>query len=259
MTDVGAARPTPSWRCGWPRRPGRGLRRRAPAARRAGRPPVAGDGRRRHGQPALPRRRARPGCGPTTPCCPRRASRIPRRFGGDRVWIIDPLDGTREFGEPGRVDWAVHVALWAGGPSSPAPVSLPALGPRVRHRPAAGPAAVRPGPAAPRHVAEPRAVRRRARRPRPRRRRRAARVGRRQGDVRRHRRADIYVHDGGMYQWDSAAPAAVALAAGLHVSRIDGSPLVYNAPRPVAARLPRLPAGAGRPRARRAVGLTMRS
>ncbi len=40
--------------------------------------------------------------------------------------------------------------------------------------------------------------------------------------------ADIYVHDGGMYQWDSAAPAAVALAAGLHASRLDGSPLVYN-------------------------------
>ena len=44
--------------------------------------------------------------------------------------------------------------------------------------------------------------------------------------------ADIYVHDGGMYQWDSAAPAAVALAAGFHASRLDGSPIIYNDPDP---------------------------
>jgi len=36
----------------------------------------------------------------------------PVRLGARRVWIVDPLDGTREFGEPGRTDWAVHVALW---------------------------------------------------------------------------------------------------------------------------------------------------
>ena len=59
--------------------------------------------------------------------------------------------------------------------------------------------------------------------------------------------ADIYVHDGGMYQWDSAAPAAVALAAGLHVSRIDGSPLVYNHRDPWLPGLPRVPTGVGAP------------
>ena len=67
---------------------------------------------------------------------------------------------------------------------------------------------------------------------------------------------DIYVHDGGMYQWDSAAPAAVALAAGLHASRIDGSPIVYNQPRPVAAGHDRLPPGVATARPGRTVGLT---
>lgn len=152
----------------------------------------------------------------------------PRRFTSDRVWIVDPLDGTNEFGERGRHDWAVHVALWAGGRLAAGAVSLPALDmvfasdpaptlppqqrdlPRVitsrtRNPPAAvivanalGADAVRLGSAGAKAM--------------------AVVVG----------EADIYVHDGGMYQWDSAAPAAVALAAGLHVSRIDGSPLVYN-------------------------------
>jgi 3'(2'), 5'-bisphosphate nucleotidase len=153
----------------------------------------------------------------------------PRRFTSDRVWIVDPLDGTNEFGERGRHDWAVHVALWAGGRLTAGAVSLPALDlvfatdpapvlppqqrdiPRVvtsrtRNPPAAvivanalGADAVRLGSAGAKAM--------------------AVVVG----------EADIYVHDGGMYQWDSAAPAAVALAAGLHVSRVDGSPLVYNA------------------------------
>ncbi len=152
----------------------------------------------------------------------------PRRFDADRVWIIDPLDGTREFGEPGRHDWAVHVALWdrdrlaAGAVSLPAvdmilatepPPELPATRrdrPRIitsRSRPpyaavivanALGCDAVRLGSAGAKAM--------------------AVVLG----------EADIYVHDGGMYQWDSAAPAAVAQAAGLHVSRIDGTPLVYN-------------------------------
>ena len=152
----------------------------------------------------------------------------PRRFKSDRVWIVDPLDGTNEFGEVGRHDWAVHVALWSHGGFAAGAVSLPALDlvfstdpapvlppqlreiPRLitsrnRNPPAAvivantlGCDAVRLGSAGAKAM--------------------AVVVG----------EADIYVHDGGMYQWDSAAPAAVAEAAGLHVSRIDGSPLVYN-------------------------------
>ena len=44
--------------------------------------------------------------------------------------------------------------------------------------------------------------------------------------------ADVYAHGGGQYEWDSAAPVGVAAAAGCHVSRLDGSPLVYNQPDP---------------------------
>ena len=151
-----------------------------------------------------------------------------RRFTADRVWIVDPLDGTNEFGEHGRHDWAVHVALWERGALSAGAVSLPVLDvvfatdpapvlqPTGRDRPrlvtsrtrnpysavvvanALGADAVRLGSAGAKAM--------------------AVVVG----------EADIYVHDGGMYQWDSAAPAAVAMAAGLHVSRIDGSPMVYN-------------------------------
>jgi 3'(2'), 5'-bisphosphate nucleotidase len=151
-----------------------------------------------------------------------------RRFHAERVWIVDPLDGTNEFGEHGRHDWAVHVALWERGALTAAAVSLPMLDlvfatdpppqlrPSGRDRPrlvtsrtrnpysavivanALGADAVRLGSAGAKAM--------------------AVVVG----------EADIYVHDGGMYQWDSAAPAAVAMAAGLHVSRIDGSPMVYN-------------------------------
>jgi 3'(2'), 5'-bisphosphate nucleotidase len=152
----------------------------------------------------------------------------PRRFRSDRVWIIDPLDGTREFGEPGRWDWAVHVALWASGRFVAGAVSLPALGATF---------STDPPPSIPAVQRErPRLVTSRTRAPY------AAAVVARALDAEAVRlgsagakamsvvngETDIYVHDGGMYQWDSAAPAAVALAAGLHVSRIDGSPLVYN-------------------------------
>ncbi len=152
----------------------------------------------------------------------------PRRFGGGRVWIIDPLDGTREFGELGRPDWAVHVALWAGSAFVAAAVSLPAVGAVF----ATEPAPVLP----PSDRTRPRLVTSRNRAPY------AAAVVAHALDAEPVRigsagakamsvvsgETDIYVHDGGMYQWDSAAPAAVALAAGLHASRIDGSPLVYN-------------------------------
>jgi 3'(2'), 5'-bisphosphate nucleotidase len=152
----------------------------------------------------------------------------PRRFRADRVWIIDPLDGTREFGEPGRWDWAVHVALWGAGHFLAGAVSLPALGTTFSTDP--------PPPIPDVQRERPRLVTSRTRAPY------AAAVVASALDAEPVRLGsagakamsvvtgdtDIYVHDGGMYQWDSAAPAAVALAAGLHVSRIDGSPLVYN-------------------------------
>jgi 3'(2'), 5'-bisphosphate nucleotidase len=152
----------------------------------------------------------------------------PRRFGADRVWIVDPLDGTSEFGEHGRYDWAVHIALWASDRLAAGAVSLPAMDLVFCTDPApVVPASDR---------ARPRLVTSRSRNPA------VAVVVANALDADAVRlgsagakamavvtgQADIYVHDGGMYQWDSAAPAAVALAAGLHVSRIDGSPMVFN-------------------------------
>ncbi len=157
----------------------------------------------------------------------------PRRLEAERVWIIDPLDGTREFSEPGRSDWAVQVALWERDAGvRAAAVALPAEG-RVL---ATAPAPVVPPPGARRR----RVVVSRTRPPAVA--RRVAEVldaelvtlgsaGAKTmavvvGDV------DAYVHAGGQYEWDSAAPTAVARAAGLHASRLDGSPLVYNRPDP---------------------------
>lgn len=156
----------------------------------------------------------------------------PRRFASDRVWIVDPLDGTSEFGERGRHDWAVHVALWDRDRLSAGAVSIPVLEMTF---------ATDPPPVLPPSSRErPRLVTSRTRNPY------VAVLVARALDVDAVRlgsagakamavvtgEADIYVHDGGMYQWDSAAPAAVAQAAGLHVSRIDGSPMVFNAPDP---------------------------
>jgi 3'(2'), 5'-bisphosphate nucleotidase len=151
-----------------------------------------------------------------------------RRFTSDRVWIIDPLDGTREFSERGRTDWAVHIALWTGDRFGAAAVSLPATNAVFSTEPAPSP------PVSDRE--RPRLITSRNRAPY------SAhlvadalecdaiRMGsagaKAMAVVMGH--ADIYVHDGGMYQWDSAAPAAVAMAAGLHATRLDGSPLVYN-------------------------------
>ena len=214
---------------------------------RGRRPPVAGHGRGRHRAPTTsssrrlargPARRRRALRGG-----PRRRSRLT----ANRVWIVDPLDGTNEFGEAGRPDWAVHVALCDRRPLGRRR-GRAARGRRdVRHRPGAGRCRRRARPAAAhRHQPLPRAPRRRRRRAGARRRRRAAGLGRRQGDGRgRSGEADIYAHDGGMYEWDSAAPAAVAAAAGLHVSRIDGSPLVYNNPDPWLPDLLVVPARAG--------------
>jgi 3'(2'), 5'-bisphosphate nucleotidase len=148
------------------------------------------------------------------------------RLKASRVWIVDPLDGTREYGE-GRTDWAVHVALSIDGRPAIGAVALPGVPltlcsgqpPAIpvnpgklrmlvsRTRPAKEAVAVAQaldaelipmGSAGAKAMAVVR------------------------GD------ADIYLHTGGQYEWDNCAPAAVALAAGLHVSRVDGSPLRYN-------------------------------
>jgi len=220
----------------------------------------------------------------------------PARLAANRVWIVDPLDGTREFGESGRTDWAVHVALWertadtltAGAVALPAqgrvlstldPPSPPRRGVEpvpaapMSHRPgpAGSPAAAsacrpsaaaRPGsagepPAAarPGSAGEPPAAARPGSAGEP-----PAAAGPERIVVSRSRaprlvqdiseligaaliplgsagakvaavvcgEADAYVHAGGFYEWDTAAPVAVARAAGFHASRIDGSPLAYN-------------------------------
>lgn len=152
------------------------------------------------------------------------------RLSASRVWIVDPLDGTREYSE-GRDDWAVHVALAidgvarigavglparglifsSGAPPAPAPANHP---PRMlvsRTRPAEEALRVAGALGAdivPMGSAGAKAM--------------AVVLG----------EADIYLHTGGQYEWDNAAPVAVAVAAGLHVSRVDGSAIRYNAANP---------------------------
>lgn len=166
----------------------------------------------------------RPGDAVLSEEAPDTADRLTAR----RVWIIDPLDGTREFGD-GRDDWAVHVALWADGELAAGAVALPGIGATLTSDPAAVvPATIG---AAPPRIAVSRS------RP-PAAAQRAARelgaelvpigsAGFKVAAVVRGE-ADAYVHAGGQYEWDSAAPVAVARAAGLHASRLDGSPLRYN-------------------------------
>ncbi len=161
------------------------------------------------------------------------------RLAAERVWIVDPLDGTREFGEPGRTDWAVHVALWeksaanGAGDLTAGAVALPAQG---RVLSTAEPAQTA-GDGEPEGAAAPlRIVVSRSRPPTfvqnisdllgaklvplgSAGAKVAAVVG---GEV------DAYIHGGGFYEWDTAAPVAVARAAGFHASRIDGSALAYN-------------------------------
>ena len=151
----------------------------------------------------------------------------PARLASERLWIIDPLDGTREYGE-GRDDWAVHVALAVGGAPRIGAVALPARGRLFRSD--AGEA-----PAAPRR-ARPLMLVSRTRPPEE-----AealavfldAELGAMGSAGAKAMavvagEADLYYHAGGQHEWDSCAPAAVALAAGLHASRLDGSPLGYN-------------------------------
>jgi 3'(2'), 5'-bisphosphate nucleotidase len=154
-----------------------------------------------------------------------------RRLGAERVWIVDPLDGTREFGEHGRSDWAVHVALVVDGSLAVGAVALPAMGMTLSTAspPVLPPSAVTEG-------RPPRMVVSRSR-PHPATILAAEVLGadlvpmgsagaKAMAVVRGE--ADAYAHAGGQYEWDSAAPAAVALSAGLHVSGVDGSELAWN-------------------------------
>lgn len=155
----------------------------------------------------------------------------PIRLGSRRVWIVDPLDGTREFSELDREDWAVHVALWQDGELIAGAVALPAQGVTLATPSVPGPPTA---PAAPRIVVSrtrPPAV---ALEVRDRLNGTLVEMGSAGAKVAAvvQGRADVYVHAGGQYEWDSAAPVAVARAAGLHTSRIDGSPLQYNQPNP---------------------------
>jgi 3'(2'), 5'-bisphosphate nucleotidase len=156
----------------------------------------------------------------------------PVRLRSERVWIVDPLDGTREFSELGRPDWAVHVALWESGELVAGAVALPAQGVTLATPEIAPP---------PSHQGAPRIVVSRTRPPAI-----AIQVrdeldgtlvemgsaGAKVASVIQGL-ADVYVHAGGQYEWDSAAPVAAARAAGLHTSRLDGSALQYNRPDPL--------------------------
>jgi 3'(2'), 5'-bisphosphate nucleotidase len=153
----------------------------------------------------------------------------PIRLERRRVWIVDPLDGTREFGEAGRSDWAVHVALVVNGTPQACAVALPAQDDVVF---ATEPAAA----LAPAGKGKMRLLVSRTRPPKlaeylagvldaelvPLGSAGAKTMAVIQG------LADVYAHSGGQYEWDSAAPVGVAAAAGCHCSRLDGSPLVYN-------------------------------
>jgi 3'(2'), 5'-bisphosphate nucleotidase len=156
----------------------------------------------------------------------------PTRLGAGRVWIVDPLDGTREYAE-GRHDWAVHVALWSQGRLVAGAVALPGVAALLTSEPPATVPTRRPDER----------LRLAVSRSRP------APVAQQVADALEAElvpmgsagykvaavvrgEVDAYVHSGGMYEWDSAAPVAVAVAAGLHTCRLDGSPLVYNRPDP---------------------------
>lgn len=152
------------------------------------------------------------------------------RLGAERVWIVDPLDGTNEYGEAGRTDWAVHVALWQAGELVAGAVALPAQG---RVLATGAPLPDRGGPTDP-----PRLVISRSRRPSVAdvvaealgaQVRRVGSAGAKAATVVLGE-ADVYVHAGAMHEWDTAAPVAVARAAGLYAGRLDGAPLEFNTP-----------------------------
>lgn len=163
------------------------------------------------------------------------------RVNHDRVWIIDPLDGTREFSTPGRDDWAVHIALWQRPTTdgsadehreiTDAAVALPARGNMVYRSDTVTDGAARTGIPHTFRIAvsatRPPAVLYRMRQTLHIQPVAIGSAGAKamaviDGDV------DAYVHAGGQWEWDSAAPAGVLMAAGMHASRLDGSPLRYN-------------------------------
>ena len=154
------------------------------------------------------------------------------RCAASRVWVVDPLDGTRDYAD-GLDDWAVHVGLAVDGRPGAGAVALPMRG--SVHVSDDAPPALPPLPARPRMVVS---------------RTRCADLVTGVGEALGAElvgmgsagakamavldgRAEVYLHTGGQYQWDNCAPAAVALAAGLHASRIDGTPLTYNGADPL--------------------------
>ncbi|MCG7596085.1 3'(2'),5'-bisphosphate nucleotidase CysQ [Mycobacterium sp. PSTR-4-N] len=155
------------------------------------------------------------------------------RVHADRVWIVDPVDGTHEYSMPGRADWAVHIALWqrtheSGGAITDAAVALPARGEVYRTDTVTPPPPRADGPIRiTASASRPPAVLWRMRDELDIQLVRIGSAGAKamavvRGDV------DAYIHAGGQWEWDSAAPAGVLWAAGLHATRIDGSPLIYN-------------------------------
>ena len=148
------------------------------------------------------------------------------RLASRRVWIVDPLDGTREFAE-GRDDWAVHIALAIDGAPAVGAVALPRRGITLSSD---APPALAPAHTPPRMLVSrtrPSALCAAVSQSLS-----AETIGMGSAGAKAMAvvlgEAEIYLHSGGQHQWDNCAPVAVALAAGLHASRIDGSPLVYN-------------------------------
>ncbi|MGH8977576.1 MAG: 3'(2'),5'-bisphosphate nucleotidase CysQ [Acidimicrobiia bacterium] len=156
----------------------------------------------------------------------------PARLDAERVWIVDPLDGTREYGEAGRTDWAVHVALVVDETPVAAAVALPAQRVVLSTNPAP---ALAPATDAPIRILVSRT--------------RPPELATRLAELLDAElvpmgsagakatavllgAGDVYAHGGGQYEWDSAAPVGVAQAAGCHTSRLDGAPLRYNQPDP---------------------------
>ncbi len=163
---------------------------------------------------------------PDDPVLSEEATDDPVRLASRRVWIVDPLDGTREFGE-GRDDWAVHIALAIDGAPAIGAVALPRLGLTLSSDapPPLAPPAPTPRMLVSRSRPSPLCSHVAAALP-------ATTIGMGSAGAKAmavvRGEAEIYLHSGGQHQWDNCAPAAVALAAGLHASRIDGSPLIYN-------------------------------
>lgn len=165
---------------------------------------------------------------PDDPILSEESTDDPVRLASRRVWIVDPLDGTREFAE-GREDWAVHIALAIDGVAAVGAVALPRRGITLSSDlpPPLAPAATPPRMLVSRTrpsalcAAVSGALR-------------AETIGMGSAGAKAMAvvlgEAEIYLHSGGQHQWDNCAPVAVALAAGLHASRIDGSPIVYNRP-----------------------------